>query len=223
MSTLVHPDVLPQLSEVELDPARPLLICDADEVLVRFMASLERFLARRELYYDWRQFDFRSTIRHVADHALVSPEEVTAIRDRFFAEEVEHLLPVPGAAAALATLAPRTQIIILTNLPLTVREARRRGLSRHGINFPVIANQGGKGPAVRHLAESVGAPVFFLDDQPQHHASVAVAAERVRRVQFIEDPRLERLLGRTEDAHHQARSWDQALGLLEGELAAAGF
>lgn len=84
--------------------------------------------------------------------------------------------------------------------------------------YPVVANQGGKGPTVRHLAGGVRAPVVFIDDMPQHHASVAVAAGHVRRFQFIEDPRLERLMGRSEDAHHQVDSWAAALPLVEHEL-----
>jgi hypothetical protein len=217
MSSLVHPEVLPQLGELSLAPDRPLLVCDADEVLVRFIAALERFLERRGLYYDWRKYDFRSTIRRRDSDAVIAVEEVGAVRDAFF-EQIEHLDPVPGAAEALQSLAARCQIVVLTNLPVRIRDARRRGLARLGMPYPVVTNQGGKGPTVRHLVERLQAPAVFLDDMPQNHASVAAAAGHVRRVQFIEDPRLERLMGRTEDAHHQADSWAKALPIIEREL-----
>mgnify|MGYP003386390209 FL=1 len=36
--------------------ARPLILCDADEVLLTFMAAFESFLRGRGFYYAWRSY-----------------------------------------------------------------------------------------------------------------------------------------------------------------------
>ncbi len=56
MSKAIHPDVLAQLDELDLDAATPLVISDADEVLIEFMVALERYLERNDMFFDWSSF-----------------------------------------------------------------------------------------------------------------------------------------------------------------------
>jgi uncharacterized protein (UPF0147 family) len=38
--TQVHAEVISQLDEISLNPNKPLLICDADEVILEFLRSI---------------------------------------------------------------------------------------------------------------------------------------------------------------------------------------
>jgi len=98
---------------------------------------------------------------------------------------------------------------VLSNLPLAQRADRSRALIRHGMDYPIIANAGLKGPTVRAIAERIEAPAAFIDDIGHHHESVAEHAAAVHRLHFSSHPRLRALQGHIPTAHHQAESWEE--------------
>jgi len=203
-------EVAIQLETIELDPSRALVVTDADEVLVRFGVGMEAFLTAQGLYYDWTAFHFEGTIRKISDDQAIPNHAVAEVRDRFLEECIYDLPEVPGAAAALARIAAHAQIVVLTNISHTARKARRDSLRRLGIDHPVVTNVGGKGHAVRDLAAQVNAATIFVDDLPEHHESVALHAPDVHRIQFIEDPRLEKLVGTARHSNHRTETWSDA-------------
>jgi hypothetical protein len=206
----IHPDVAPQLAELRLDPTRPLLISDADEVLFDFMAAFVGYVEEQGHYYDWKTFALTGNIRRPSDHSALSPSEVRTLINTFFAERTETIPPVEGAAAALEALSrDGVQVLVLSNLPLAQRQDRARALARHGMPYPIVANAGLKGPTVRALAATVQAPAAFIDDIGHHHESVAEHADAVHRLHFSSHPRLRALQGHIPTAHHQAESWDE--------------
>jgi len=211
------------VAELALVPDRPLIVTDADEVLFAFMAAFERFLEETGHYFDWASYALDGNVRTRADDAPVPRVGIRGLLDAFFERHTTALEPVPGAAAALEGLSRRAQVVVLSNIPAAQQAARRTALARHGMDYPLIANAGDKGPTVCVLAERVAAPVFFLDDGPRHHASVARCAPRVRRLHMIADARLAALLGPVPDAHHAVRHWPEAQAVIEAELAAAGY
>lgn len=195
---------------VKLDPTRPLVICDADEVLLRFLAGLERFLERNGCYLDLTSFRIHGNVKHQATHEAVADEAVTQLIADFFASDTRHLEPVEGAAAALKTLSNRAQIIILSNLPETSRDARIENLIEHGMDYPVIAGKGPKGPVVKDLLGDFSQTVVFIDDLPPNLTSVATETPHVKRLHFIADPRLAKLLPPAQDAHRRIDDWPAA-------------
>lgn len=219
----IHGLVRPQLDEFTIDPKRPLIISDADEVLFLFMEAFERFLATRDLWIDLTSFALSGNIKRAGTHDAIGVEETRALLPDFFAEATETMEPVPGAAEALAALSGRAQIVIVSNVPVEQRHARIRAMQRHAMPYPVVANVGAKGGVVRHLAEQAGGPVFFLDDIPHNHMSVATHAEDVRRIHFVADSRLAKLIPASEHSHHRIDDWAEARALIEETLAAAGF
>ena len=218
-----HPAVAEQLTAIELDPARPLIVTDADEVLFAFMEGFEDFLHRRELFYDWSSFALIGNVRRKSDDSQASPEEVRQILKDFFVDRTEKLRPVDHAAASLDALSRRAQVLVLSNIPPAHRDARRRALKTHDMDYPLIANIGPKGAVVAHLAGLVDAPVFFIDDIPGNHTSVKIAAEHVQRLHFVADPRLARMLDPAEDSHHRLDSWPEMRGHIESHLERHGF
>ncbi len=221
--TELSPDVRAQIEATPLVRVRPLIISDVDEVLVAFMVAFERYLEDQGFYFDWSGFRLTGAVRRQSDRELLPAEEVHAALLGFYADCTEKLEPVPGAVEALDALSRRAQVVVLSNLPAAHGAARRRALAAQGMAYPLIVNAGPKGPAVRLLAESVDAPVFFLDDSPNHLKSVADHAADVRRLHFIHDQRLAGLIGPAADSHHRTDSWSEARAVIEDHLAAAGF
>ena len=219
----VHDDVKQQLTELRLAPDRPLIISDADEVLLQFMAGLEHFLNGQDLYIDLSSFAITGNVKRNTDDVAVSGDEVKELLAAFFTERTEHLPAVPGAAQALEALSGRAQVIVVSNVPVGQREARIRGLQKVGMDYPVIANVGLKGAVVRDIAATINAPTFFLDDIPHNIASVAEHAEHVHRIHFVADPRLARLIDAAEDCHQRIDDWPTARAYIENHLGKEGY
>jgi len=219
----IAPEILKQVESITVHRGTPLLICDADEVLLQFARALESFLEDNGYYFDVSSFALTGNIRRQSDDTPIDGTQVRDLISAFFADRAELVPAVPGAAEALNKLATRAQIIIVSNIPLAQREARIRGLTRQEMQYPLVANSGGKGAVVRRLAEQVDAPVLFMDDIPQNISSVAEAANDVHRIHFIADPRLAALLGPAEDCHHRIDDWPGARAYIEDHLALHGF
>jgi len=198
------------VTDPQLDPARPLIICDADEVLLQFVAGLERFLERHGCYLDLISFAIHGNVRRRDTNVPVANDEVTRLIAAFFDSETRTMEVVPGAAPALAELSVRAQIVILSNLPDTARTARAENLAAHGLPYPVLAGSGPKGVVVKRLIDGFTGPVVFVDDLPPHLTSVASETPHVHRLHFIADPRLAKLLPPAQDAHRRLDDWPSA-------------
>ncbi len=194
---------------------RPLLICDADEVLFAFMEAFEAFLNDNGLHFTWASFALLGNILETGSGRAVSQDEVSALLEAFFIGPAEHMRPVERAASTLQELSARCDIVILSNLPQSGAPLRRRLLERHGMAYPLHVNAGPKGKPARHLAATRQGPVFFIDDLAPHHRDVARHLPRAQRIQFIAHPRLSALAPKA-DCHLHARDWHQ-IGAFIGE------
>ncbi|WP_308909541.1 hypothetical protein [Pseudokordiimonas caeni] len=191
------------------DPEKPLLILDADEVLLRFMEALEAYLLGEG--YELRLKSFAITGNVYDRHGvLVAADHVRELLSSFFTARTRDIEPVPGAADALAALSADWQIVVLSNVPSAQREARAANLAGHGMPYPVIASKGGKGEFVATLTAGLKAPTVFVDDLPPHHASVARHAPATHRLHMVADPRLAALLPPAPDAHVRIDDWAAA-------------
>ena len=94
------PEILAQLETLELDPARPLIISDADEVLLRFMAQLEHFLEKRGLWIDLGNFAISGNIKSLETN---EPVEVPDLIDEFFDAETRDIHQANLLPRALCT------------------------------------------------------------------------------------------------------------------------
>ena len=204
--------------DLQLASTVPLVICDADEVLVQFLVGLERFLLRRNRKIVLKTFAIHGNVLDTISGETVTHDEVTQLLKDFFEYDTERLDPVPGAAEALNELRKSAQIVILTNLPEASRDARRAHLASHGMDYPVIAGKGTKGPIVRELIKGITAPIVFIDDLPPHLTSVAGEAPHVHRLHFVADRRLARLLEPARDAHCRIDDWPSAKTWIESVI-----
>ena len=212
----IAPEIMTQLQALELQSDRPLIISDADEVLLRFMERVEHYLDSIGLWIDLGSFSINSNIKSKETN---EPVKVPSLIDDFFAAETANIEPTDGAAEALASLSQHAQVIVLTNLPADHREARITNLRGHGMDYPVVVNSGVKGPAVKWLREKVSAPVFFLDDIPHNIDSVAEHAPDVHCIHFVADPRLAKLIKKAEGATARIDIWAEAHEFIAGKIA----
>ncbi|HEY2032617.1 MAG TPA: hypothetical protein VGH02_02895 [Rhizomicrobium sp.] len=207
-------------STVPLDAAKPLLIVDADEVILRFADGFDRFLAERELYLDLTTYRLHGNVKRKDDGTKVLDIEVTALLDEFRAE-LDWLDAVEDADVVLGGLVPLMNIVVLSNVSEAQAPARLRNFEKLGLPFPLIANSGPKGPFVKALAARVKGPMFFIDDIPLHHASVVEGSPDVFRIHLIGDERLKPLLPPSEHAHLRAETWRDADAFIRVKLAEA--
>jgi hypothetical protein len=205
-----------------LTRGRPLLIVDADEVLLRFVAGFDRFLERQGLFLDLSSYRLHGNVKRRDDGTPVLDVEVTALLDEF-RRDLDWLDHVEGARESLQALSQKLDIVVLTNISPAQAAARLRNLESFHLELPVVANTGLKGETVRALASGAGRPSFFVDDIPQHLASAAELAPDVTRIHLIGDERLKPLLPPAEHAHLRARDWNEAHDFIVARLSEAGL
>jgi hypothetical protein len=204
-----------------LNAGRPLVIVDADEVLLRFVEGFDRHLRAQALYLDLSSYRLHGNVKRLADGTAVLDVEVTALLEEFRAD-LDSLAMVEGAEEALATIARRADIVVLTNISPSMAPARARNLAALGLDYPLVANAGPKGPAVKALASRAGMPSFFIDDIPPNLESAAEAAPEIVRIHLIGDERLKALLPPSPHAHLRAQDWKEAAAFIQARLDEAG-
>jgi len=210
MDIELNPDTADQIANLHIDATRPLLISDADEVLVHFARPLEAWLDEHGLYIDLTSYKLFGNVRDREDDSPVTKERVYHMLQTFFAERVHTCPPVADAADTLRQLAKDFEIVILTNTPFAAGDARRQSMRAHGMDYPLITNEGHKGAPVAKLAKMTTGPVVFLDDIPHHHTSISEKAPDVHRIHFVADERLAKLQPPAEHSHARLDNWRDA-------------
>src|SRR5450755_270641 len=167
-----------------LTAGRPLLIVDADEVLLRFVEGFDRFLDRQGLFLDLTAYRLHGNVKRRDDLKPILDVEVTALLDDF-RRDLDWLEHVEGARDSLHALSRQLDIVVLTNISPAQADARRRNLEGFGLDLPVVANSGLKGESVKALAARSGRPSFFVDDIPHNLVSAAQHAPDVTRIHLI--------------------------------------
>lgn len=197
-----------QVEALGLDPGRPLVIVDVDEVLGHFMEGFGAFLEGRGLEFRVERFALFQNIYRPGEDAHLAIEEGRRHYDDFFRYGSGEMRVAEGAAEALRRLAEQAGVVILTNAPGQGRLARARWLGRHGLDYPLLLNTGPKGPLAAALADQVRSPAAFIDDLLPNLDSVAETAPKVARFQHVADPRLRPLAPAAPDRHTRIDDWD---------------
>ncbi|MEL6218333.1 MAG: HAD family hydrolase [Pseudomonadota bacterium] len=214
----IAPALLEQLEAVPLRPGHPLLVVDADEVLVVFAAHLARYADGQGLEMRLERYSLEGAFRDRASGALLPFDGAIALINRFVTTETVRQEPVPGGAPALGRLEEVAQIVVLTNVPRHGREARVENLTGLGMPYPVVENGGGKGPALAWLAAKVSAPTVFVDDSPRQIESAKDAAPDVVCVHFAGAPMVAEIIPDCPAADHRVGGWKDAEALIRGLL-----
>lgn len=208
----------PNLAEMGVDPDRPLLLVDVDEVLGLFMQGFGRFLEDRGLEFRVDRFALFQNIYRPGETQHLPIDEGRSHFDDFFRLGCGDMEPAPGATQALRTLSQRANVVILTNAPGPARMARARWLARHGMDYPLVLNTGPKGPSAAAMAGQVRAQAAFIDDLISNLDSVAETAPAVSRFQMVADPRLRPLAPSAPDRHRRIDDWRELREAIEASV-----
>lgn len=205
-------------------PGRPLVITDADGVLLCFTGGFERWLQERGLYLELTSYRLEGAVRRMDDRSRLIDVETTALVEEY-RENLDCLEAVEGACEALAELSRVANIVVLSNVNHIQAVARMRNFAALGIDYPLIANDSGggyladKGAAVRALAAHARAKTFFIDDIPSNLDAVAKGASGVTLIHLVESEPLRQMLGRDFHAHCYAQDWAAAKSFILDHLS----
>jgi hypothetical protein len=206
------------LDHVVIDPRRPLVIVDVDEVLAKFMAGLERYVGRHGYEMRITKFALFQNIFPVGGEDHIEIEHGVKLFNDFFLHGADDLEPAAGAADALADLSARAEVVILTNAPGHGREARAGWLKKHGFDYPLVINSGLKGPAALELAGRTTGAAAFIDDLLPNLESVAESAPSVSRFQMVADERLRPYAPSLLDRHARHDEWPALKAAIEAAI-----
>jgi hypothetical protein len=177
---------------IKIDRSRPMIICDVDEVVLHFIKGLERYLDKNGMWLHPQSFSLNGNIKKRHNGEAISTSQLAECLNAFFEDSMKTLEPIEGAVDALTALATQAEVVMLTNLPDQFHKDRKINLSSIGLDVPVVANQGPKGPAVDALLKDHRAPAVFIDDIPNYIKSVKEHRPDVHLIHFIQDERFGR-------------------------------
>ena len=215
---MLAPDIELQIRALAIRPRQPLVVCDVDEVVMHFLSALEDFLGDNGLWLDPASFALNGNVRRRRGNDPVPAAELGDLLTRFFRERARKLEPIEGAHAALASLARKAQVVLLSNIPAAFRDDRLANLAAHGFDYPLVVGQGPKGFAVKTMIESHEDLVVFIDDVPGYVASVAEHCPTVKLVHFLQDRRFGRHVGPLDCAPFRTDNWREAHDHIQGLL-----
>ncbi len=191
---------------------RPLIISDCDEVLLHFVSPFANYLSvQHEMDMVLETFSLADSVRHRATGEPVGQAAIWSLLDSFFETHIATQYPVAGAVEALRALSEIADIVVLTNVKDAIQAPRLEELRRHGMDYPVHCNQGGKGEAVARLIEGRTGSVVFVDDLPPQHSSVKKHAPQVHCLHFVGEPALQAMIPAAPDADARIDDWPNAL------------
>ena len=192
--------------------ARPLIICDCDEVLMHMVVPFGAWLAADHgIRFALENTSFAGALTRIDTGDVVPPVEVWPLLDGFFAGQMHRQYAVAGAAAALADFSRQADIVILTNVGEGHQPARREQIIAAGMDYPVVGNRGPKGPPLAALvAQYAPSLTIFVDDLPQHHASVAEHVPDAWRLHMVAEPQIADKIPTARHAHARIDGWAQA-------------
>jgi hypothetical protein len=199
----------PEVFGLQLDSRRPLVVIDVDEVLGMFMRGFERFVGTQGLEMRIDRFALFQNIYRPGSKRHIDMEHGRKLFDAFFECDPHEMDVAPGAPAALARLAERANVVILTNAPPASRPGRARWLIENGMPYPLVIGAGPKGRCVAALASRTGGPTAFVDDLLPNLDSVEAEAPAVYRFQSVADERLRPFAPSAPDRHPRLDTWPE--------------
>ncbi|MGF7161227.1 hypothetical protein FHS85_002862 [Rhodoligotrophos appendicifer] len=181
-----------QIARLTLAHHKPLIVCDVDEVVVHFLRAFETWLEEHGCWLDPVSFALNGNVKRIDTGAPIATQELAQHFVDFFTARTAEFEEIEGAAHALRELSDVADVVMLTNLPNTYLDARQRNLLGLGMPYPIVVNDGPKGPAMRQITAASAAPVIFIDDAPSNITSVRDTLPEVHVVHFMQDERFGR-------------------------------
>ena len=212
---------IPDAEHDDLDlRERPLIVCDIDEVVLEFVTPFEAFLTHNGHELRATSFRLHGNVFNRADGTETPGDQVSQMLEAFFEAQDEWQTPVSEAADSLARLSEQADIVFLTAMPPRHRDVRRSLLSRHGFDYPMIATESPKGPAVLALHGTRAQPVVFIDDIFVNLQSVRTHVPETLLVNLMANDTFRALAPHPGDGVDIATDWRHAEALIKAHFGA---
>ncbi len=213
---------LEQLKSLSLSGPRPVIITDADEVILHFSDMLQEYLSTRGMYANFTSYALEGNIRYIAGDAPVDHALFGSLLDDFFDNYVEKQSLVAHVARHLENLSTLCDIIILSNIPHQFADRRRRKFADLGLSYPMISSSGPKGPVIKAIRATTSGKLIFIDDISHHHKSVKKSVPDALRIQYIADAHLDSIEEKSPFCHIRCRDWPHIEQVIRHYLQKAG-
>ena len=213
---------LKAVAALELSRDDPLILCDADEVILHFLDPVDNWFVEQGFERDRETARITGSLKEASTGRVLDQSEVTAALHHFFEFGMNTQPAVEGALEGLGHLSDHAQVVILTKLPSRFQQTRIDHLAGLGFDYPVIASDAPKGVLAKQLSVKAGRPTLFIDDLPPNHMSVAEHLPESYRIQFVADRTINKIMPTLDVTHYRAQSWadicDEARRVLDGKL-----
>ena len=215
---IMTPNTKKQISNLNINPTLPLMIFDADEVLVHFAEPFAAYIKKHDHYLHLTGYRLDNAIKKADTHEVADPDTAKDLVWGFINEETKSQPAAKGAPQALKTLQAYAQIIILSNVPHSVHDDRVANLKSLNMDYPLISNEGMKGPAVKEILKNHKAQSFFIDDNPYQVESVYNDNQQTVCVHFSVCDLVKPYMPKAVGASIEPTSWEDLVAQLIGYL-----
>ena len=198
--------------------AKPLVVCDVDEVVLEFLDPFDRYLNSIEHRLHADSFRLHGNIRSIAEGIAATDEQVEEMQEAFFASQDKWQTPASGVVDVLKSLARDADIVFLTAMPPRHHGVRRTVLDLHGLDYPMIATEEPKGPVVASLIGGRAVPAVFIDDIVRNHGSVRVHAPDCLLIHLMANQLFRRMLPTPDEDIVCATDWADVERLIRQHL-----
>ena len=212
------PNTKKQILDLNLDPSLPLMIFDADEVLVHFAEPFSTYLKKHNHRLHLTGYRLDNAIKKVETDEVADQDTAKDLVWGFINEETKNQPAAKGAPEGLKKLQEHAQIIILSNVPHSVHDDRVLNLKSIGMDYPLISNEGMKGPAVKEILKDHKAESFFIDDNPYQVESVYNDNQDTVCVHFSVCDLVKPYMPKAVGASIEPTSWDDLVSKLINRL-----
>ena len=212
------PNTKKQISKLNIDPNLPLMIFDADEVLVHFAEPFAIYIKKHNHRLHLTGYRLDNAIKKADTDEVADPDTAKDLVWGFINEETKSQPAAKGAQQALKKLQAYAQIIILSNVPHSVHDDRVANLKSLNMDYPLISNEGMKGPAVKEILRNHKAQSFFIDDNPYQVESVYNDNQQTVCVHFSVCDLVKPYMPKAVGASIEPTSWEDLVSQLIGFL-----
>nr|WP_208601673.1 hypothetical protein [Rhizobium aethiopicum] len=202
---------------------RPLIVCDVDDVVLRFIDPFQLFLQSLGHEFLPRSFRLHGNIVSKADGTEIEGQQVGRLIDDFFEAQELWQTPIDRVVETLGRLSQAADILFLTAMPPRFQDQRRRLLDSAGLLFPLLASEQPKGPIVHALHASRSFPVAFIDDMAHNLHSVRDHVADCLLIHLMPDSPVHRFAPAAADDITRATDWAHAAALIEAHFLSGTF
>ena len=207
------PPVHEQIENINIFPDQPLVLIDADEVLVHFAVPFRNYLRQRGFGLELNGYTLHDVILDRESNLFVDPQTARDLVVSFIKEETHRQPATEGAVESVHDISKSAQIIIISNVPRYAHEARLKNFQELNLPFPFVSNEGQKGPALKQICDQVKKPAVFIDDNASQIASAKKFVPDLYRFYFSGCDLVRTQMPITDAYTHNPKSWKELVHL----------